>query len=78
VSISDSDKILKYIEIYNFTKHDKKVLTTKWFEINTLFTQQLTGNGYENVDMFGLGRINLLHCCCCRARTGLATAKTLY
>jgi len=34
------------------------------------------GNGYDNVDMFGPGGIDLLHCCCCRASTGLATAST--
>jgi len=39
-------------------------------------------NGYDNVEMFGLGGIGLLRCCfcyfccCCRASTGLATANT--
>ena len=33
------------------------------------------GNGYDNVDIFGLGGIDLLRCCC-RARTRLATENT--
>jgi len=31
-------------------------------------------NGNENIDMFGLGGIDLL-CCCCRASAGLASAN---
>jgi len=30
----------------------------------------------DNVDIFGLGRIDVLHSCWCRARKGLATANT--
>jgi len=26
------------------------------------------GNEYDNVDIFGLGRIDLLRCCCCRVK----------